>query len=202
MAKGIKDFVAEARARVRSVAPDEAHRKAQVGEAVLLDVREQEELAEDGALGLDHNHVPRGLLEAKADPVSDAKHAGLTRARGNCAVMVVCARGERAAMAADRLGEMGYDARVVEGGFRAWRNAGWPVRGVRRRRSPLCRSQKDEPVKSKSPKFDKAKRICCQELLWIVTASTQQRQCPIAIGGRLSGLIRKACFAPLEFVQA
>lgn len=127
MTKGMKDFVAAAKARVGEVAPPEAHDAARSGGAVLLDVREAEELTRDGAIGVDHHHVPRGVLESRADPDSGAAHEGLTAARGDCEVLVVCASGARAAMAAERLAEMGYDARVVSGGFKAWREAGLPV---------------------------------------------------------------------------
>ena len=127
MAKGMKDFVAKAKARIGTVSPGEADDAVRAGRAVLLDVREAAELTENGALGRDHLHIPRGVLEAKADPESGAANDRLTAARPDCAVLVVCASGARAAMAADRLRKMGYDAHVVEGGLKAWREAGLPV---------------------------------------------------------------------------
>ena len=128
MAKGVKDFIAAAKEKVDEVQPAFAHRAASDQSAVILDVREPGELSTDGVLGVDHHHIPRGILETKADPESGAAHEGLTEARDNCAVLVVCASGGRAAMAAERLAEMGYDAKVVSGGFKAWREAGLPTR--------------------------------------------------------------------------
>lgn len=127
MTKGLKDFVAQARARVETITPQQAHDSASNELAILLDVREPGELNQDGKLGSDYVHVPRGLLEAKADPDSGMSDPGLTGARGQMPVMVVCASGARAAMAAERLQEMGYEARLVEGGLAGWKQAGLPT---------------------------------------------------------------------------
>ena len=51
------------------------------------------------------------------------------RQDGGRPVHVLCASGGRAALAAAMLGEMGYDARVIEGGMTAWKEAGLPVDG-------------------------------------------------------------------------
>jgi len=127
MPKGIKDFVAEAKASVETITPEQANEATRAGRGILLDVREPGELSKEGKLGPDHIHVPRGVLEAKADPDSGAADEGLTDARGKSTVMVVCASGARAAMAAARLQEMGYDAQLVEGGLAGWKKAGLPT---------------------------------------------------------------------------
>ena len=127
MAKGIKDFVAEAKATVETISPGQADANARTGAGVLLDVREPGELTKDGKLRSDHIHIPRGLLEAKADPASGVADADLTAVQGKLPVMVVCASGVRAAMAAARLKEMGYDAQLVDGGLAGWKKAGLPT---------------------------------------------------------------------------
>lgn len=127
MPKGIKDFVAEAKASIETITPEQADAAARSGAGVILDVREPGELTKEGKLALDYNHVPRGLLEAKADPDSGVADADLTAAQGKLPVMVVCASGARAAMAAARLKEMGYDAQLVEGGLASWKKAGLPT---------------------------------------------------------------------------
>lgn len=127
MSKGIKDFVAEAKATVETITPEQADTAARSGAGVLLDVREPGELTKDGKLGPDHIHIPRGLLEAKADPDSGVADTELTAVQGKSSVMVVCASGARAAMAAARLKEMGYDAQLVEGGLAGWKKAGLPT---------------------------------------------------------------------------
>lgn len=131
MVKGIKDFVAEAKGRVGEVTPQEAHDAVAAGRAVLLDVREAAELARSGTVGEEHLHIPRGVLEAKADPQSGAADPGLIAARDERTVLTLCASGARAAMAAARLAEMGYGAKLVTGGFEGWRAAGLPVRSER-----------------------------------------------------------------------
>lgn len=127
MTKGIKDFVAEAKATVETISPEQAEANARSGAGLLLDVREPGELAKDGKLGPDHIHIPRGLLEAKADPDSGVAEADLTAVQGKSPIMVVCASGARAAMAAARLKEMGYDAQLVDGGLAGWKKAGLPT---------------------------------------------------------------------------
>ncbi|KZY52903.1 hypothetical protein A3734_17640 [Sulfitobacter sp. HI0054] len=127
MTKGIKDFVAEAKANVETISPEQANTAAQSRRGILLDVREPGELTKDGKLAADHIHIPRGLLEAKADPDSGVADAELTAVQGKSPVMVVCASGARAAMAAARLKEMGYDAQLVGGGLAGWKKAGLPT---------------------------------------------------------------------------
>lgn len=127
MAKGVKNFVAAAKKKVEEVDPTFAHRAPCDQECIVLNVREAGELEAEGALGVDHHHVPRGPPKMKADPTGDVAHEGLTAARDNCAVLVACASGGRAAMAAERRQEMGYDAKVVSGGFKGWREAGLPI---------------------------------------------------------------------------
>lgn len=126
MAMSMKDLVAEAREQIRGVSPEAAEAAASAGDAVILDVREPAELEKDGALSA-ALHVPRGVLEAKADPDSGAALADLTEARGARQVQVLCASGARAALAAATLKRMGYDASVIEGGLKGWKEAGLPV---------------------------------------------------------------------------
>lgn len=123
MSKSVKDLVSEARAATGSVLPDEA----QQSDAIILDVREAEELVQAGRVK-DAVHIPRGVLESRADPAAESAHADLTAAlKGNRPVHVLCASGARAAMAAKTLKEMGYDAKCIEGGLKGWRESGLPV---------------------------------------------------------------------------
>lgn len=123
MTKTAKDFVAEARSATGVIHPTAAHG----AEAVLLDVREAQELADNGRVD-GAVHVPRGFLEARADPTAESAHPPLTQAHGGgTPVYVLCASGARAAMAAKTLTEMGYDAKAIEGGLQAWRECGLPV---------------------------------------------------------------------------
>lgn len=123
MTMGIKDFIAAAMATAGSVSPRDAHG----ADAVILDVREAGELAQTGQVA-GSVHIPRGFLEARADPSAETAHARLTEALDkNQPVYVLCASGARAAMAAKTLTDMGYTARSIEGGLKGWRECGLPV---------------------------------------------------------------------------
>ena len=121
MAKTAADLVAEARAQVKSLTPQEAFDEATSGRAVLLDVREPVEWEHyiEGAL-----QIPRGLLEFQADPKSPRYNAGLDPTRP---VIVYCRSGVRAVLAALTLQTLGYThVANLEGGFGAWQEAGLP----------------------------------------------------------------------------
>lgn len=114
-------LVEKARAIVSTREPEAAHGK------LILDVREPGELVSDGALEK-ALHIPRGLLEFKADPASEKAHDRLTAARSSGEpVHVLCASGQRATLAAATLARMGYSACVIEGGLKGWKDAGLPV---------------------------------------------------------------------------
>lgn len=51
----------------------------------------------------------------------------LTAMRDDGRVLVLCASGGRAALAADTLRVMGYEALVIEGGMTDWKANGLPV---------------------------------------------------------------------------
>jgi rhodanese-related sulfurtransferase len=116
-------MVKAASAEVEHVSPKDAAGQSGSGAAVLLDVREAEEWQ--------HGHIdgsvpaPRGLVEFFADPTSPRYKKELDPARR---VIVVCASGARAALAAATLKDMGYaDVAVLEGGLKAWIDAGLPT---------------------------------------------------------------------------
>ena len=116
------ELIGEARAHVKIVSPKDASVEASGG-AVLLDVREAEEWQHghiDGAVA-----APRGLLEFVADPTSP-RHKDALDPSGR--VIVVCASGARAALAAATLQDMGYDnVAVLDGGLKGWTDAGLPI---------------------------------------------------------------------------
>ena len=122
MAKTATQMIGEARAEVPSVAPEKAAGELDTG-AVLVDVREPEEWQ--------HGHIdgsvpaPRGLLEFFADPTSPRHKNQLDPGRR---VIVVCASGARASLAALTLKTMGYsDVAILDGGLKGWTGAGLPV---------------------------------------------------------------------------
>lgn len=121
----LKQLVEDACSRVAVVSPGDAARAAENGDLVL-DVRESGELESEGRVP-GALHVPRGVLESRADPAAQAAEPRLTGLRGTGRVQVLCASGGRAALAADTLRKMGYAAAVIEGGMNAWKAQGLPV---------------------------------------------------------------------------
>lgn len=123
----MKQLVGDARSRVMAISPTDAARAAEQGDLVL-DVREPAELETDervpGAL-----HVPRGILETRADATAATAVPQLIELRDAGRVHVLCASGGRAALAADTLRTMGYDADLIESGMTAWKANGLPVEG-------------------------------------------------------------------------
>src|ERR1051326_9376588 len=125
MAKSLKDLVGDAKRRIREIGATEAAEAVKKNPKILiLDVREPAEWNEGhipGAL-----HVPRGMLEAKADLEYANREPRL--ADRSQTIIVHCASGARSAMAADVLQEMGFtDVQSMAGGIVAWKEKGLPI---------------------------------------------------------------------------
>jgi len=100
----------------QGVGPKEADSLVRSG-AMLLDVREQTEWHAGHAPGA--RHVPLGDLEGKL--------GALPRDRS---LVVVCRSGHRSARASALLVRSGFEAVNLNGGMRAWAEAGLPVESV------------------------------------------------------------------------
>jgi rhodanese-related sulfurtransferase len=115
---GFLKLVEEAKRQVRECTPAEVKQRLDRKETFhLIDVREDEEWAAGHAAGA--QHIGRGVLERDVEsllPDTDAD------------IVLYCGGGYRSALAAESLQKMGY-RRVVsmDGGMRAWREAGYPV---------------------------------------------------------------------------
>ncbi len=118
MPTDMKTLVAEARQRIREIAPKDADKQIEKG-TVVIDVREPDEY-EAGHVPNAIN-IPRGVLEIKV-PEHEAVKDPTTP------ICVYCGSGGRAALSADRLQELGYtDVASIEGGFKGWTAAGLPA---------------------------------------------------------------------------
>ena len=83
----------------------------------FVDVREDGEFAVDRAAGA--RHIGRGVLERDVETLIPDKDAP---------IVLYCGGGFRSALAADNLQKMGYTNVVsMDGGIRAWREAGYPI---------------------------------------------------------------------------
>ncbi|MDQ6611412.1 MAG: rhodanese-like domain-containing protein [Gemmatimonadota bacterium] len=112
-----RELIAEAKLRIREVSAPDVQRRIASGESiVLLDIRE----ANEWNLG----HIPgakylaRGILETNIEAMVPR----------DATVVLYCASGNRSALAAVTLGEMGYEkVASMAGGFRDWVGTGGDV---------------------------------------------------------------------------
>lgn len=119
----VTDLVAEAKARIENLDVAGVD-KEQTDGVLLVDLREPGELTEAGRIP-GSVHVPRGMLEFRADPTSPYHQNGFDPQRR---IILHCATGGRSALAAAALQDMGYkNVAHLDGGFKAWAEAGRPI---------------------------------------------------------------------------
>lgn len=123
----IRELVSEAAARARALTPAEVEGHLLARDATIVDVREPAELAEHGWIA-EAVHVPRGLLEFRADPDGPLHRPELDPER----LTILCsATGRRSALAVATLRWLGYRRLAhLDGGITAWKQAGRPVVGL------------------------------------------------------------------------
>lgn len=122
--KSAKDLVTQANREVETLSAEEALRRLGQPDTILVDVREREELSKTGKIA-GAVHVPRGFLEFQADSASPTHNAELV---GSKRLVLYCASGNRSALAAKTLKDMGLGPVAhVAGGFAALEKAGGPV---------------------------------------------------------------------------
>jgi rhodanese-related sulfurtransferase len=120
----IEDLLAEARARIVRLTPQDAVARIAAG-ALLVDIRPAAQRAREGEVP-GSLIVERNVLEWRFDPASDAR---LPQATGyDVDVIVLCSEGYTSSLAADALRSLGlHRATDVIGGFSAWAAAGLPT---------------------------------------------------------------------------
>ena len=120
MPTGLREMLAAANAEVPRVPPAEAKALIERGNALILDVRDAAELQNGGKIK-GAVHVPRGMLEFRADPESPYHNPALTKDK---TVLVYCASGGRSALSGKTLKDLGYSAVFNIGGFKELADAG------------------------------------------------------------------------------
>src|SRR5437016_987976 len=110
-------LVANAKTNIREISPEDAAKKMQSGDAVIVDVRENDEWDEEHIEGA--THLSRGTIELDIEEkVPDP----------NALIICHCGGGGRGALAAESLQKMGYkNVRSIAGGLKAWKAAGLPT---------------------------------------------------------------------------
>jgi rhodanese-related sulfurtransferase len=115
---GFLAIVDDAKSRITQCTVADVKARLDRGERFqLIDVREDSEWAVDRAAGA--RHIGRGVLERDVESLIPDKATPM---------VLYCGGGFRSALAADNLQKMGYTKVVsMDGGIRAWREAGLPV---------------------------------------------------------------------------
>ena len=121
--KKAADLVAEARSKIENLPADQVEKEMADG-AIVVDLRDADELRAGGKIP-GAIHVPRGMLEFRADPSSPYHQDGLDPSKR---VILHCASGGRSALAGAMLKDMGYEnVGHLDGGFNGWKESGKPV---------------------------------------------------------------------------
>ncbi|HWC00428.1 MAG TPA: rhodanese-like domain-containing protein [Bryobacteraceae bacterium] len=115
---GFLKLVNESKSRVKEIDVAAYRKLRESGEPhVLVDVREDSEWAAGHAAGA--VHLGKGVIERDIEtkiPDKDAK------------LILYCGGGFRSALAADAVQQMGYTQAIsLDGGWRAWQQAGLPI---------------------------------------------------------------------------
>jgi rhodanese-related sulfurtransferase len=117
-------LIAEAKARIENLTPAAVAAELAGGAVLLVDIREAEERAQHGGIP-GAIHTARGMLEFAADPTSAYYHPDFDP---GARIILFCANGGRSALAAAMLQLLGFDRIAhLDGGLRAWQEAGLPT---------------------------------------------------------------------------
>ncbi|MBI2378890.1 MAG: molybdopterin-synthase adenylyltransferase MoeB [Deltaproteobacteria bacterium] len=112
-----EQLIARTKASIRELSPEDVSTRLRTpSPPVLVDVREADELA--GGSIPSARHIPRGFLELRIEDLVPSRETE---------IILFCQAGNRSALAAKTLGEMGY-RRVssLSGGFASWKTKGLP----------------------------------------------------------------------------
>jgi rhodanese-related sulfurtransferase len=115
---GFLKLVEQAKRNIQECTIDQVKAKLDRGDSFhFIDVREDHEFAKDHAQGA--RHLGRGILERDIETEIPDKQAE---------IILYCGGGYRSALAADSLRQVGYtNVSSMDGGIRAWREAGYPI---------------------------------------------------------------------------
>lgn len=125
MAKQLGCFIKEARSHIDEWDAETAEEKLGAGGVLVIDVREPDEFHGGHIAGA--LNIPRGILEASADPTTKHRHPVLCTAHDKT-ILLYCHSGGRSAMAAWVLKQMGFEqAYSLAGGLECWEAEGFDL---------------------------------------------------------------------------
>lgn len=123
MNKSIMDIVAEAKAVVPSISPEELKSLMGRDDILIVDVRDDGEVASTGKVP-GALHVSRGMLEFRADESTPYHNPAFSKSK---TIVLYCASGGRSALSGRALLDLGYTNVRNLGGFQGWVDAGGTV---------------------------------------------------------------------------
>ncbi|MGE0286363.1 MAG: rhodanese-like domain-containing protein [Bradyrhizobium sp.] len=116
MSDSIKTLLEAAHASVPRITPEEAKDLIEKGSALVIDVRDANEVEKTGMIAGAIN-VSRGMLEFRADPSSPYHDKVFDRSK---TMILYCASGGRSALGGKALKELGYADVLNLGAFKDW----------------------------------------------------------------------------------
>ena len=120
----VAEMIEQARGAVEHLTPEQVADEIAQGKAVLVDLRDSTERADNGAIA-GSVHAARGMLEFYADPASAYHRPELDPSRRT---ILYCASGGRSALAAQTLRQLGYsNVAHLDGGVKGWIASGRAV---------------------------------------------------------------------------
>ncbi len=131
--KGVQELIAEANARIETIAPEDAKLLLGDERVQLVDLRDIRERQRDGFIPGAY-HAPRGMLEFWVDPESPYHKKVFDEPKK---FVFYCASGWRSALATRAVQEMGLSPVAhVGGGFSGWVEVGGEVMKTEDGREP------------------------------------------------------------------
>ena len=121
----LDELLDEARAGLERLTPAQALEAARRGDAVIVDIREEERRARDGRVA-GAVEIDRNVLEWRCAPDSEWREQRVSDPARM--VVVMCNQGYQSSLAAATLQRLGLErATDMDGGFQRWLADGLPV---------------------------------------------------------------------------
>lgn len=122
--KSATELIKEAKQKIENLTPLQVQQELSNNNAVLIDIRESEELKQNGKIE-GAIHAPRGMIEFYADPSLPYYKSEFDTGKR---IILHCASGGRSALAVQTLKQMGYNnVAHLDGGLKAWKETGLPI---------------------------------------------------------------------------
>ena len=123
LTKDLNTLLKEANDIVKRLSYEESNLLIKNYKTVIIDVREESEVYSQGIIK-NAIHIPRGLIEFQLKPDSDKNPVSIDSETN---ILVYCAGGYRAALAAKSLIDLGFKNVYNLGGFQEWVESGGEI---------------------------------------------------------------------------